>query len=415
MPTRCNNNKHACFILIFIAAVTFMGWGLILNEASASETASFALVYAADDHGSISGASAQYIDAGGSGSPVTAIPDDGYHFTGWSDGSIDNPRRDTDVTASETFTAYFDINSYTLSYSAGGGGRIFGEVTQHVNHNKDGVEVNAVANEGFHFDAWSDGVKDNPRADKGVTENIDVTAHFVVNTYVLSYHAGTGGSLLGKTTQIINHGGNSAPVAAEANTGHLFVLWDDGNTDNPRQDKNVKTALSVTALFALKSNNDAEDDELNGGDDGEEGEEEGEEIGGDEDGEAEGGEEEGEEEGEEVPAEGEEGVTAGFTVPNVVLQNLETAQKQIEAAGLSLGTVSYKCSDTIPEDAIIKQSPGAGTILTEPGPVSLIVSDGDCPTACDSFDLRDWGNVLLSILVITGMLLAIVFGVESLS
>ena len=45
----------------------------------------------------------------GDGTPVTAIPNSGYRFAGWSDGSQDNPRTDVDVTASADVTANFSL------------------------------------------------------------------------------------------------------------------------------------------------------------------------------------------------------------------------------------------------------------------------------------------------------------------
>ena len=50
---------------------------------------------------------------------VTAVPETGYHFVNWSDGSTANPRTDLDVTANLTVTANFAIDTFTLNYAAG--------------------------------------------------------------------------------------------------------------------------------------------------------------------------------------------------------------------------------------------------------------------------------------------------------
>ncbi len=47
------------------------------------------------------------MEHGGDAAAVTAIPDAGYHFVQWSDGSTDNPRTDTNVTANLSVTASF--------------------------------------------------------------------------------------------------------------------------------------------------------------------------------------------------------------------------------------------------------------------------------------------------------------------
>lgn len=50
----------------------------------------FTLSYTAGTGGTIQGETEQTVTFGGSGSAVTAVPDTGYAFTGWSDGVTDN-------------------------------------------------------------------------------------------------------------------------------------------------------------------------------------------------------------------------------------------------------------------------------------------------------------------------------------
>jgi len=92
---------------------------------------------------------------------VTAVPKTGYHFEQWSDGNKDNPRT-IDLTADATYEAEFAINTYTLSVTCNleegsieGDNGIFEHGTEHV--------FKAVPNEGYEFDEWSDGDKQNPR------------------------------------------------------------------------------------------------------------------------------------------------------------------------------------------------------------------------------------------------------------
>ena len=67
----------------------------------------YTLTYTAGEHGSISGASSQTVASGAGGSEVTAVPDSGFHFANWSDGSADNPRTDNNVTADISVKAIF--------------------------------------------------------------------------------------------------------------------------------------------------------------------------------------------------------------------------------------------------------------------------------------------------------------------
>ncbi len=65
------------------------------------------LTYNAGQNGSITGSTPQAVTHGGNGTSVTAVPNVGYVFWSWSDGSINNPRTDTNVTSNISVTANF--------------------------------------------------------------------------------------------------------------------------------------------------------------------------------------------------------------------------------------------------------------------------------------------------------------------
>jgi len=73
------------------------------------------LTYTAGSNGSVSGDTEQEVEAGESGSAVTATPNSGYRFSGWSDGSHENPRIDEDVSEDITVTANFELSSSSPS------------------------------------------------------------------------------------------------------------------------------------------------------------------------------------------------------------------------------------------------------------------------------------------------------------
>ena len=190
----------------------------------------YTLTYTAGPNGSISGATPQTVDHGFDGSPVTAVPDAGYHFVDWSDSSTDNPRTDINVTSDISVIANFAINTYTLTYTAGANGSINGTTPQTVDHGSDGSPVTAVPDTGYHFVDWSDGSTDNPRTDTNVTADISVTANFAINTYTLTYNAGPNGSINGTTPQTVDHGFDGSPVTAVPDEGYHFVDWSDAST-----------------------------------------------------------------------------------------------------------------------------------------------------------------------------------------
>jgi len=214
----------------------------------------YTLTYTAGANGTITGEATQTVEAGANGTAVTAVADAGYHFVKWSDGLTENPRTDENITANISVEAEFteDVaTTYTLTYTAGANGSITGEATQTVEAGANGTAVTAVANNGYHFVKWNDGVTANPRTDKNVTADITVEAEFAINTYTLTYTAGDNGSLTGETAQTVNHGANGTAVEAVAATGYHFVKWNDGVTANPRTDKNVTADITVEAEFAV--------------------------------------------------------------------------------------------------------------------------------------------------------------------
>ena len=89
---------------------------------------------------------------------LSAIANYGYHFVEWSDYTYENPRV-VQVTEDMTYTAIFDKNTYNISLQSNNG--TIESVTQAAY--LDNVTMTAIADYGYHFTQWSDGVTDNPR------------------------------------------------------------------------------------------------------------------------------------------------------------------------------------------------------------------------------------------------------------
>jgi hypothetical protein len=135
------------------------------------------LTYTAEFGGSITGANPQIVDQGGTGTAVTAVPDAGYRFGQWSDGVLTAERTDTGVSGDINVSAQF-IRTWALVYTAGVGGSIEGPSSQTVDNGASGAAVTAVADAGYHFVQWSDGITQNPRTDTDVNGDIGVSAVF---------------------------------------------------------------------------------------------------------------------------------------------------------------------------------------------------------------------------------------------
>lgn len=115
---------------------------------------------------------------------------------------------------------------HTLTYTAGANGSLdsnLPQVVQMVNEGEDGTAVTAVADAGYHFVDWSDGLTNNPRTDLNVVSDISVTANFaadvvVPGSYTISASAGTGGSI--SPLGMIN---------VTENTDQAFAITPDAN------------------------------------------------------------------------------------------------------------------------------------------------------------------------------------------
>ena len=68
---------------------------------------------------------------------------------------------------------------------------------------------------------------------------------------LLTYTAGSNGTISGSASQTVANGTNGSAVTAVPNTNYHFVNWSDGSTANPRTDLTVTSSISVTANFAI--------------------------------------------------------------------------------------------------------------------------------------------------------------------
>ena len=158
-------------------------------RADATYTATFevipvetvTLTYTAGANGKITGTTPQTINKGASGTAVTATPNTGYKFVKWSDNKTTAARTDTNVQASATYTATFEIlpaDKVTLTYIAGSGGTISGTATQTIDKGASGTAVTATPNTGYAFEKWSDNKTTATRTDTNVQVSATYTATF---------------------------------------------------------------------------------------------------------------------------------------------------------------------------------------------------------------------------------------------
>jgi hypothetical protein len=116
------------------ATNTAYEWYATVSDGSATSTSpvwnfttaslvTYTLSYAAGPNGSISGTTLQTVNAGASGTTVTAVASPGYHFVDWSDGVLTASRTDTNVMMNLSVAANFapDASPNTVNVGAPAG------------------------------------------------------------------------------------------------------------------------------------------------------------------------------------------------------------------------------------------------------------------------------------------------------
>jgi hypothetical protein len=179
-------------------------------------------------------------------SRIAAIPNEGYRFVQWNDGSTSNPRvvyASLDV----EYVAFFEaIPTYTIT--AVSADEEMGTVTGGGDYYEDEtVTLTATANDGYTFNSWTDGITDNPRT-VTVTGDATYTATFVaLHTITVTSADETQGTASGSGDYAE---GLEIEISATPAEHYHFAQWNDGNTDNPRT-ITVTSDSTFTAVFAI--------------------------------------------------------------------------------------------------------------------------------------------------------------------
>jgi hypothetical protein len=159
-----------------------------------------------------------------------------------------------DVHAIHTIAATFAINTYTITVNAGANGTItpatgmvnYGTTPTYTVTANTGYSVGSVTVDGSAVTLTA-GAYTFP----AVTANHTIAASFAINTYNLTYTAGSGGTITGTSPQTVNYGASGTAVTAVPNAGYSFNGWSDGVTTAARTDINVAANISTTANFSL--------------------------------------------------------------------------------------------------------------------------------------------------------------------
>ncbi len=179
---------------------------------------------------------------------IIAVPNNGYHFTRWSDGNTDNPRQ-IHVSHNATYTAEFAITYYSVNVSPND--ILRGSVQGGGSHYTYGMPatVEATAYSGYVLSQWSNGAYYNPYT-FAVTEDVDLVAEFVAVGTMFRIITEVNNAALGHVEGGGMYGvGEYATLTAVPNDNCWFEHWQDGSTDNPRQ-VYVGCDATYTAYFS---------------------------------------------------------------------------------------------------------------------------------------------------------------------
>ena len=171
---------------------------------------------------------------------LTAIPDEGYHFVGWSDGDVATSKSIT-VHSDVTLTAEFAINVYSVTLNTDNG-MVTG--AGEYNHG-DIAQLVATPNEGYHFVGWSDGDMSITR-NLVITSDITLSAVISINVYDLVVNAENG---IVTNVGRYEHG-SVVDISAIPNAGYHFVSWSDGDSVATRT-ITLTSNVTLSAYFEL--------------------------------------------------------------------------------------------------------------------------------------------------------------------
>ena len=208
-------------------------------------TPKYILTATAGEGGSVAPSSGSF--NAGTQVSITATPSSGYTFSGWSNGSSDNPVTVT-LDSNTSITANFAlIPVYTITVSSEDGGSVSSEGGDY----QEGTQVTLTAtpDEGYEFSGWSDG---NTEATRVITasEDLTLTATFseLEYSYQLTVTSTEGGSISSEGGEY--NEGTEVTITATPDEGYRFLGWSDGNTEESIT-ITLSEDTSIEAVFEL--------------------------------------------------------------------------------------------------------------------------------------------------------------------
>ena len=185
---------------------------------------------------------------------LTAVPDPGWVFAGWSGGATGtNLTINVTMTGNLTVTATFSRDRYSLVILIAGQGTVARSPNQALYYYGDQVTLTANPAPGWSFNHWSGALtgSENPKT-LTMTDNHSVLATFTEAEYTLTTQVVGQGSIQRNPDQATYHEGDQVELRAVPALGWRFTGWSGGLTGsvNPKT-LTITGDVTVTATFAV--------------------------------------------------------------------------------------------------------------------------------------------------------------------
>ena len=264
---------------------TFLGWSTSSSASTASyhggdsisvgynsskvlyavwSTNTYTVSFSAGTGGSVSQNSISNVPYGASisvnsntvtinGTTVTATANSHYSFSYWNNTS-------GTITSSRTITAYFAIDTFTVSFSAGTGGSVSSNSISNVPYGSaisvnsntvtiNGSTVTATPTSDYDFGSWSN-------TSGTITANRTITANFTQKVWTVNVFFNGSAATVKVNNTIVspNHSftvnsGTSITLEATMNAGYTFSDWYIYEPDTGAYERRATTTITDTVNF----------------------------------------------------------------------------------------------------------------------------------------------------------------------
>ena len=202
------------------------------EEYNAYQNQTFSVVATAGEGGTVTGSGTYKLNTQVT---LTALPSEGYHFVGWSDGTSANPYIYS-ATADLSLTAMFEPNEYTLTYILDG--KKYSSVVYP--YGKPVSQVPDPVKNGYTFSGWSQDVPTTMPA-----HDITVTGSFTPNIYQVTYIVD------GEVYKVdsVAYGSSFRVEPVPVKEGYNFIGWESVPATMPASD------IVLTGTFVINKDN----------------------------------------------------------------------------------------------------------------------------------------------------------------